>query len=142
MLKYGLKSESVISDRVLLSQIQSIFFPTILFGRLATRISFLLVHLAYLLDNQCRAIVKSDLALADDHSYFVIGDAVHVCDEHGVPHPAFAPVATQQGLYLIRILSEGIARFLRLPFFRYRGHGTIMATIGRAKSHSLNLQRV
>lgn len=96
------------------------------------RASTLLASLETPLDGSGRAIVGADLSLPDDPNVFVIGDAAHALDERDQPLPALAPVATQQGQYVARILKSGTVREARAPF-RYNDRG-IMATIGRAKA--------
>ena len=84
------------------------------------------------LDPTGRAIVGPDLAIAGDSNIFVLGDAAHCVDAKGQPLPALAPVASQQGKYVARLIrrdAQGRAR----SAFRYLDKG-MMATIGKSKA--------
>ena len=79
-----------------------------------------------------RVKVECDLTLQGYRSIFVIGDAAYFEDDAGKAAPALAPVATQQGQYVGRLIRLGAHDAPRKPF-RYVDKGT-MATIGRAKA--------
>ncbi|MEX1212556.1 MAG: NAD(P)/FAD-dependent oxidoreductase [Balneolaceae bacterium] len=87
-------------------------------------------------DRSGRVVVRGDLSLASHPEIHVIGDAAHLKDEDGVPLPAIAPVALQQGRYLakrLRRMLKGEQPDPESDPFRYTDKGT-MATIGRAKA--------
>ena len=84
------------------------------------------------LDRQGRVIVRQDLSIPDDPSIFVIGDAACFRMDDGLPLPALAPVALQQGRYVAGIIRQAISADRRRAF-RYVDRGT-MTTIGRAKA--------
>ncbi|MEM7323246.1 MAG: NAD(P)/FAD-dependent oxidoreductase [Actinomycetota bacterium] len=83
-------------------------------------------------DRSGRAVVTSELSLADHPEVFVIGDVAAVTDDAGVSVPGVAPAAEQGGKHVaacIRADLDGADR----PSFRYRDKGS-MATIGRSKA--------
>lgn len=79
-------------------------------------------------DKQGRVMVSPNLTLPDHPSIFVIGDAAYAKDKKGVPYPALAPVAVQQGLYA----ANTILGYAKKPF-HYFDKG-MMATIGKSKA--------
>lgn len=83
-------------------------------------------------DRSGRVHVNSDLSIPKHPDIFVIGDSAHLADKNGNPLPALAPVATQQGKFIGKLLAEKTSRSIR-PKFVYNDKGT-MATIGRAKA--------
>jgi NADH dehydrogenase len=83
------------------------------------------------LDRLGRAIVNPDCSLPNYPNIFVIGDTAHFKNGTDVL-PGLAPVATQQGKYVAKIIAENINPEWRKPF-QYFDKGT-MATIGRAKA--------
>jgi NADH dehydrogenase len=83
------------------------------------------------LDRMGRAIVNADCSLPNYPNIFVIGDTAHF--KSGTDAlPGLAPVATQQGNYVAKIIAEDLNPEWRKPF-QYFDKGT-MATIGRAKA--------
>ncbi|MES2200039.1 MAG: NAD(P)/FAD-dependent oxidoreductase [Chlamydiota bacterium] len=83
------------------------------------------------LDRQGRLLVESDLSVPGYPEIFVIGDAAHIKGE-GIPLPATASVAIQQGKYVAKLLSKGQFSLNRPPFL-YKDKGS-MATIGKGKA--------
>jgi len=84
------------------------------------------------LDRQGRVVVEKDLSLPEHPEVFVIGDAACVMNKKGVPLPAVATAAIQQGSYIGKILNKQIPKEKRKPF-KYFDKGSL-ATIGRAKA--------
>lgn len=80
-----------------------------------------------------RVMVNPDLSIPEYPDIFVIGDSAHLENKKGSPLPALAPVATQQGKFLGKLLSKEPAGKTIRTRFVYRDRGT-MATIGRAKA--------
>ncbi len=80
-----------------------------------------------------RVKVNRDLSVPGFPDIFVIGDAAYLEDNNGDPLPALAPVAMQQGKFLINLLEKQSANAENRPDFQYVDKGT-MATIGRAKA--------
>ncbi|TVR16809.1 MAG: NAD(P)/FAD-dependent oxidoreductase [Balneolaceae bacterium] len=93
----------------------------------------ILNHLEAEQDVTGRVKVKQDLSVPGFPDIFVIGDAAYLEDSKGEPLPALAPVAMQQGKFLIKLLSGQNANPENRPAFQYVDKGT-MATIGRAKA--------
>lgn len=83
-------------------------------------------------DRTGRVIVASDLSIPKHPNIFVIGDSAHRETKDGKPLPALAPVATQQGKFVGKMLAEKSKKSVRREFV-YADKGT-MATIGRAKA--------
>lgn len=81
------------------------------------------------LDQQGRIFVGPDLALPDHPEIFVLGDQAHVVGRDGAPLPGLAPVAIQQGCFMVKQLISIERQNMRLAF-RYNDKGQ-MATIGR-----------
>lgn len=83
------------------------------------------------LDRYKRVFVNKDLSIPDHPEIFVIGDAA--CSFHdGMPLPAVASVAIQQGRYVGKIIKDQIPIDQRQPFVHFdKG---MMATIGKAKA--------
>lgn len=79
-----------------------------------------------------RVRVRSDLSLETHTEIFILGDLAYVEDQAGQPLPGLAPVAIQQGAYVVQPVME---RLLDQPvsLFRYRDRG-IMAVIGRGRA--------
>ena len=94
--------------------------------------SYVLRSLNTPLDKQGRVFVDPDLSLPDHPEIFVVGDAACVMDAKGVPLPALASVAVQQGRYVAELLRKRTPKRDRFPF-RYFDRGT-MATIGKTKA--------
>ena len=84
------------------------------------------------LDEQGRVIVNSDLTIPHYSNVFVIGDAAYCLDAKGQPLVGIAPVATQQGRYVAKIIKMHIPSDQRKPFV-YFDKG-IIATIGRGEA--------
>lgn len=83
-------------------------------------------------DRSGRVLVRQDLSIPQYPDIFIIGDSSHIKDKTGMPLPALAPVATQQGKFVGRLLSKEANRNPNAKFV-YTDKGT-MATIGRAKA--------
>src|SRR5690606_25914954 len=84
-------------------------------------------------DRSGRVLVNPDMSIPKYPNIFVIGDSAHLGDKEGNPLPALAPVATQQGKYIGKLLAKPDLRKSDHPGFKYLDRGT-MATIGRAKA--------
>lgn len=82
------------------------------------------------LDRVGRVIVESDLSVKGFPNIFVLGDLASFA--HGLerPLPGVAPVAMQQGKYVVKVIEERMAGIASAPF-EYHDRGS-MATIGRA----------
>ncbi len=79
-------------------------------------------------DRSGRVVVDNDLLVPGYRDIFAIGDTAACVNDRGDMLPGVAPVAKQQGRYVVdRILSRTIAPF------RYRDYGN-MATIGRRRA--------
>jgi NADH dehydrogenase len=81
------------------------------------------------LDPQGRVIVESDLHIKDFSSIFVIGDAAFLKNNKGLPLPAIAPVAVQQGKYVGKLIRKDLVTKNHKPF-HYFDKG-MMAAIGK-----------
>jgi NADH:ubiquinone reductase (H+-translocating) len=81
-------------------------------------------------DRQGRVKVNPDLSLPGHPEIFVIGDAASLAGESGIPLPAVAPVAMQQGRYVAERI-EDLHRSKSTPPFRYKDKGNL-ATVGRS----------
>lgn len=92
----------------------------------------LLKTLAVPLDRNGLAIVNPDLSIPGYPNIFVIGDAAFCKDKNGNSLPGVAPVATQQGRYVAKLIKNKIPSTQRTPF-RYLNKG-MMATIGKNKA--------
>jgi NADH dehydrogenase len=82
-----------------------------------------------------RVVVHPDLSLSGHPDVFVIGDMACLFDE-GVPLPMMAPVASQQGEYVAKVImsrEQGTSSFSSFPPFHYYDKGA-MATIGRSSA--------
>ena len=78
-----------------------------------------------------RIAVQPDLSIKEFPEVFVVGDMA-CCLDAGAPLPMMAPVASQQGDYVARMIcarEQGIS----LPPFHYKDKGS-MATIGRSSA--------
>lgn len=84
-------------------------------------------------DRSGRILVNHDLSIPKYPNIFVIGDSAHLVDKKGNPLPALAPVATQQGKYIGKLLAKPTLTKSDHPGFKYFDKGT-MATVGRAKA--------
>ena len=84
-------------------------------------------------DRLGRIFVNPDLSIPNYPDIFVLGDAAHYKDPEGNPLPALASVASQQGEFLGKILSEEGSKKRTTPVFKYVDKGQ-MATVGRAKA--------
>lgn len=83
------------------------------------------------LDRNNRVIVKEDLSLPKHENIYVIGDAAHTKNKQGQALPSIAPVATQQGQFVGKLLA---GRYTKgKDVFKYKDKGS-MATIGKAKA--------
>lgn len=82
-------------------------------------------------DRSGRVMVGKDLSIPQHPDIFIIGDSAHSADKNGKPLPALAPVASQQGKFVGKLLSQKVRA--KDAQFSYTDKGT-MATIGRAKA--------
>ena len=88
--------------------------------------------LGAMLDKAGRAMVGSDLSLANHPDIFVIGDQANFTGQDGKPLPGLAPVALQQGRRAARNIFADLNGGAREPF-HYLDKGQL-ATIGRRKA--------
>ncbi|MRR59239.1 MAG: NAD(P)/FAD-dependent oxidoreductase [Deltaproteobacteria bacterium] len=77
-----------------------------------------------------RVMVNPDLTVPGHPEIFVIGDMAHVRGKKGLPLPGLAPVATQQGRYVGRMIRGRLQGHHGTRPFSYFDKGT-MAVIGR-----------
>lgn len=80
-------------------------------------------------DRAGRAIVQSDLTVAQRPEIFIIGDTAFVKTSEGNPVPGVAPAAKQQGKYVAKVIRARLSRKPAPPHFRYKHLGNL-ATIG------------
>ncbi|MGO3183213.1 MAG: NAD(P)/FAD-dependent oxidoreductase [Aequorivita sp.] len=83
-------------------------------------------------DRSGRVLVEPDLSIPQYPDIFIIGDSSHIKDKNDRPLPALAPVATQQGKFVGKLIAKEGKRNIKAKF-EYTDKGT-MATIGRAKA--------
>jgi NADH dehydrogenase len=81
-------------------------------------------------DRAGRIAVNPDLSVIGCEDIYVIGDSALLADEKGVPLPALAQVAAQQGTYLGKALRRKIERGTAPAPFRFHNRGNT-AIIGR-----------
>lgn len=81
-------------------------------------------------DRMGRVIVNPDLTVPGHPEIFVIGDMAHLAGIDGNPLPGLAPVATQQGRYVARLIGKRLRGENQSAPFSYFDKGT-MAVIGR-----------
>lgn len=81
-------------------------------------------------DRAGRVNVTDHLTLPNHPNVFVIGDTAGV-SQQGKPLPGVAPVAMQEGRYVVQAIRRQIAGKDHRPPFRYHGRGNL-ATVGRA----------
>lgn len=93
----------------------------------------LLKTLTVPLDRAGRAVVESDLSIPGDPHVFVIGDAAAIFDKKGQPLPGVAPVASQEGKFVAKIIKSDLSGLRKKETFWYWDRGT-MATIGRFRA--------
>jgi len=84
------------------------------------------------LDRGGRVIVDQDCSLKDFPEVFVLGDQAHFVGPDGKPLPGLAPVASQQGKYVVKAIKARL-QGSKMEAFRYLDKGA-MATIGRNKA--------
>jgi NADH dehydrogenase len=83
------------------------------------------------LDRTGRVKVRPDLTVPGQPDIFVIGDLSHCVGKNRQPLPGLAPVATQQGRYVARVIRRRLqGRSGAIKPFAYFDKGT-MAAIGR-----------
>jgi NADH dehydrogenase len=82
------------------------------------------------LDRAGRIRVNPDLSVAGLPGVYAIGDTALASGDDGLPLPALAQVAAQQGKHLGRALRDQLADGRALPAFRFRNRGNT-AIIGR-----------
>jgi NADH:ubiquinone reductase (H+-translocating) len=83
-------------------------------------------------DRQNRVPIEKDLSVKGYPDVFVLGDAAHFEEEEGTVLPGLAPVASQQGAHVVKVIQSRL-NGKEAPLFRYRDKG-MMATIGRSKA--------
>ena len=83
-------------------------------------------------DRQGRIIVEPDLSLKAFPNVFVAGDQANFSHQTGKPLPGIAPVATQQGAFIAKLIRRELKGQPREPF-KYFDKGQ-MATIGRSRA--------
>ncbi len=86
----------------------------------------------FAVDRNGRVVVEPDLSIAGHANIFVAGDQASFSHQNGKPLPGVAPVATQQGAYLAKLIRADVAGKPRAPF-KYLDKGQ-MATIGRSRA--------
>jgi NADH dehydrogenase len=82
------------------------------------------------LDRAGRVLVQPDLSIPGHAEVFVIGDLAALRDENGKMLPGVAPVAIQQGNWVVQTIARDLENQPRRNF-RYNDKGSL-ATIGRA----------
>lgn len=126
----GQKVSSVSKEGVMIGQT---FIPsTNVIWAAGNEASSVLKTLEVPLDQQGRVKVEADLAIPGHPEIFVIGDAAHALDKAGLPFPALASVAIQQGRYVGQYIRNRTEK-KRNEIFKYRDKGTL-ATIGKTKA--------
>lgn len=88
------------------------------------------------LDRSGRIVVRKDCSLSSHPEVFAVGDIASFAGAGGVPLPAVAPVAIQQGQTVGENICRIVAGRRRTPF-RYVNKGS-MATIGRSRAVAQN----
>ncbi len=83
-------------------------------------------------DRSGRAVVQSDLSLAEHPNVFAVGDVAAATDAEGTQVPGVAPAAEQGGQHAAACIKADLAGSNR-PAFVYKDKGS-MATIGRSKA--------
>jgi NADH:ubiquinone reductase (H+-translocating) len=86
-------------------------------------------HTGAELDRVGRVMVESDLSVKGHPNIFVIGDLANFTTAEGKPLPGVAPVATQEGKYVARLIRKRLAG-QTLPAFEYFNGGSL-SVIGR-----------
>jgi NADH:ubiquinone reductase (H+-translocating) len=86
-------------------------------------------HTGAELDRVGRVMVESDLSVKGHPNIFVIGDLANFTTVEGKPLPGVAPVATQEGKYVARLIRKRLAGET-LPAFEYFNGGSL-SVIGR-----------
>lgn len=84
------------------------------------------------LDRGGRVIVEADCSIKDHPEVFVLGDQAHFIGPDGKALPGLAPVASQQGKYVVKVIQSRLEN-KNAEAFQYRDKGA-MATIGRNKA--------
>ncbi|MBE9008340.1 NAD(P)/FAD-dependent oxidoreductase [Fortiea sp. LEGE XX443] len=80
-------------------------------------------------DHAGRVIVEPDLTVRDYKNIFVVGDLGNFSHQNGKPLPGVAPVATQQGEYVAKLIKRRLKGHT-LPPFHYNDVGSL-AMIGQ-----------
>lgn len=83
-------------------------------------------------DRSGRAVVQTDLSLAQHENIFAIGDLAAATDRDGKPVPGVAPAAQQGGEHVAKCIGADLSGSPR-PVFVYKDKGS-MATIGKSKA--------
>ncbi len=83
-------------------------------------------------DRAGRTQVGPDLSVPGHPNIFVIGDTARALSADGKALPGVAPVAKQQGSYVVALLKARL-KGKTLPPFRYRDFGSL-ATVGRKRA--------
>jgi NADH dehydrogenase len=82
------------------------------------------------LDRAGRVPLNPDLSVKGVADVYALGDMAETPDEHGIPLPALAQVAAQQGAYLGRALAKNFADGKPMPPFKFHNRGNT-AIVGR-----------
>jgi len=80
-------------------------------------------------DRAGRVMVEPDLSIKGHSNIFVVGDLAHFAHQNNKPLPGVAPVATQQGEYVAKLIKKRLSG-ATLPAFKYRDWGSL-AMIGQ-----------
>ncbi|UKP00483.1 NAD(P)/FAD-dependent oxidoreductase [Nostoc sp. UHCC 0870] len=80
-------------------------------------------------DHAGRVMVEPDLTIRGYKNIFVVGDLGNFSHQNGKPLPGVAPVATQQGEYVAKLIKRRLKGHT-LPQFRYNDVGSL-AMIGQ-----------
>jgi NADH:ubiquinone reductase (H+-translocating) len=82
------------------------------------------------LDRAGRVALNPDLSVNGVADVYALGDMTSIVDDKGVPLPALAQVAAQQGYYLGRALAQNLQDGKPMPPFKFRNRGNT-AIVGR-----------
>ena len=82
------------------------------------------------LDRAGRVPLNPDLSVKGVPDVYALGDMANMPDEHGVPLPALAQVAAQQGYYVGRALVRNLKDGKPMPPFKFHNRGNT-AIVGR-----------
>lgn len=80
-------------------------------------------------DKAGRVIVEPDLSIKGHKNIFVIGDLANFSHQNEQPLPGVAPVATQEGEYVAKLIQKRLSG-KTMPAFKYNDYGSL-AMIGQ-----------